>query len=316
MSIATLWQRLETWAERNAPEMLDELQGPATQVELEELEKRLQRTLPEDFKQSLLIHNGEDDGWPARVFEHGAYLPVPGIYAQWKHLNFVAGEQEYVADDDEPVDQRIKPAFFREDWIPITDMNGDVIHAIDLDPGEGGVVGQIIHLDWEADVCEVVADSFTDFLEQYVQALEAGKIRIELEKSGKHHSGKSLEAVGIDEYFTDDATETYQNYQKQLKYVEGKTKQPDMEESDFNDGDVVTLYGTIEPNHESRVHKFNAFYVGTIPIQGNLEVLKGAKGPLSHHVFAVDLKVSLKKYFLIHVRKYTIQGFRELDPNQ
>jgi len=316
MSIHTLWQRLESWAEKHAPEMLDELQGPATQVEIDELEKRLQLSLPEDFKQSLLIHNGEDDGWPSRVFfENGAYLPVPAIYNDWKMLQeAVQADAIDRSEYDSEVNPKIKPVMFSKGWIPIMNMNGDVFHAIDMDPGETGVAGQIIQVDWECDVFEVIAHSFTEFLQKYIEALESGKIEIELDKSVNIKTEKKLDEVGINEYFTNDANETFLNYQKQIKYVEEKTNIPELKEQSFNDGDEITLYGTVQPDHDKQLHKFTAFYIGTLPIHGNLDALKEIKGTLAHHVFAIKLKVSLKKYLFIHVRKYTILDIKELDP--
>jgi len=316
MTIKQLWQRLETWANNNAPELLDELQGPASDIEIEELEKRLHLILPEDLKESLLIHNGEDDGWPARVFyEYGAYLPVPKIYNMWKKLSSLSKNSErYVDDDEQPSDNRIKLVTFSERWIPVMEQNGDVFWAVDLDPGETGINGQIIEVDWECDSYRVIAESFNDLFFKYVKSLESGKIDIELEKSVNIKTNKNIETTSLEDYFTDDAELEYQKYLNQLSYVENSTNTSDLDESDFNDDDEIVLYGAIIPNHKTNQHKMNALYIGTINITGNLEELKNRKGNDLYHVYSVKLKVIVKKGFLTKKREYSILEYKEIEP--
>jgi cell wall assembly regulator SMI1 len=316
MTIKQLWQRLEAWANNNAPELLDELQGPASIVEIKELEKRLHLNLPEVLKESLLIHNGEDDGWPARVFyEYGAYLPVPKIYNLWKKLSSLSKDLErYIDDDEQPSDNRIKTVTFSERWIPVMEQNGDVFWAIDLDPGEAGINGQIIEVDWECDSYRVIADSFNDFLLKYVESLEGGKIDIELEKSVNIKTSKNIETTSLEDYFTDDAELEYQKYLSHLSYVDKSTNAPDLNERDFNDGDEIVLYGSIVPNHETNLHKLNALYIGEITIGGRLDGLKNRKGNDLYHVYSVKLKVNVKKGFLTKTREYSILEYNEIDP--
>ena len=178
--VENLWSRLETWAGASAPEMSSDLNPGATADQIEALESELGLTLPDAFKASLAVHNGEDDGWPCKVFaELGAYLSTSRIIEEWRQRQKFAEEIE--GDPDEliqmdiiTVDGPVQPKMFLTSWVPFLDCNGDVFWAIDLAPADGGKVGQVIEVDWESCSWKVIADSFADFLENYVTALERG----------------------------------------------------------------------------------------------------------------------------------------------
>jgi len=174
-TIADLWQRLETWGEANAPDMLADLNAGASREALAELENGLCVTLPATFKDSLATHDGEDDGWPCKAFaDLGAYLSCAEIAKEWSARNDIArGEED---NDLLPPDIAgpVKPDMFNDRWIPFLNCNGDRIWALDLDPADGGTPGQIIEIDWECGYQAVIADSFETMFREYVSALEAG----------------------------------------------------------------------------------------------------------------------------------------------
>ena len=81
--IRSIWQRLESWGESNAPNMLEDLNPPADDAAISVLEDQLDLQLPDAFKTTLQIHDGENDGWPCKVFADRGALPesrsgVPG----------------------------------------------------------------------------------------------------------------------------------------------------------------------------------------------------------------------------------------------
>ena len=187
--IEALWKRLEAWGQRNAPDMLEDLNPGATDSEIATLSSSLVRNLPESFLQSLKIHNGESDGWPCKVFaDRGAYLSTTQIIEQWRQRQEIAQkiDGDYLEDLEEQISEGIidvvgpvNPVMFNSDWVPIMDCNGDVFWAIDFAPKDGGTVGQIIEVDWEGTLWHVVATSFEALLEDYVTSLESGEYRIE-----------------------------------------------------------------------------------------------------------------------------------------
>ena len=178
-----LWNRLKAWADANAPAMLDDLNPGADDADVVSLQESLGIQLPTAFVESLKIHNGESDGWPYKVFVgRGAYLATQDILKNWNLRNKVAVE---MAAYEEQMRERIievvgpvKPVSFSPRWIPFMDCNSDIFWAMDFDPDEGGVVGQIIEVDFEGAYWNVIADSFEDFFHTYVSSLGANENQV------------------------------------------------------------------------------------------------------------------------------------------
>ncbi len=187
MEIIGLWNRLRSWANNNFPEMLSDLQEPATKEEIVFLEEKLSLKLPDDFQQSLMIHNGEYGHWYSNIFaDRGTYLPTNQIISIWeerwkvsKELGNTELEPELIKEGIGFVEGPVKPFGFLKQWIPIMDFNGDIFWALDFSPAPGGNAGQVIEVDWECVSWKVIASSFRGFMKDYVEALEAGKFHID-----------------------------------------------------------------------------------------------------------------------------------------
>jgi cell wall assembly regulator SMI1 len=188
--ISELWARLEAWGNKNAPKMLEDLNPGASDEALGELQTALGLELPEPFLQCLRVHNGESDGWPFKVFaDMGAYLPCEQIVENWQMRVQIAGQVDDDFSDEERAEQirdgiifiegPVRPSVFNAGWVPIMDCNGDVFWALDFAPAEGGVPGQLIQVDLEGCDWKVVANSFDELFERYVEALEADEFEID-----------------------------------------------------------------------------------------------------------------------------------------
>ena len=186
--IRSIWQRLESWGESNAPNMLEDLNPPADDAAISVLEDQLGLQLPDAFKTTLQIHDGENDGWPCKVFaDRGAFLPATRIADEWRQRQEIAGQID-LDDDMDPeelaregiisVSGPVNAVMFDRAWIPIMDCNGDVFWALDFNPANGGVAGQVIEVDWECCSWTVIAKSFQELLESYVDELEAGAFQV------------------------------------------------------------------------------------------------------------------------------------------
>jgi len=183
------WQRIETWADENAPRMLEDLNEGASEDRIVALESELALSVPDEFRRSLKRHDGEHDGWPNKVFAgRGAYLGVDRTLQEWRQrLEFAksASEEDEEWNRDEQIRDGIisvvgpvKPDLFCKEWIPVMECNGDVFWALDLSPAEGGAPGQLIEVDWEACSWRVVANSFGELLSSYASSLEAGTYQV------------------------------------------------------------------------------------------------------------------------------------------
>ena len=136
------------------------------------------------------MHNGESDGWPCKVFaDYGAYLGTHRILDEWKQRlensvdlfdeeDGAYGVDERIRDGIIVVEGPVRAEMFRKEWIPIMECNGDVFWAIDLAPDRDGIPGQIIEVDWEGCSWKVISSSFSDFLKQYADCLEAAEYKV------------------------------------------------------------------------------------------------------------------------------------------
>jgi len=188
-SIAVLWQRLESWASENAPEMLKELNVGANDADIEALEKAFGHPLPASYRDSLKVHDGESDGWPSRVFaDMGAYYSAVSALKDYNMYVSIGSHgtefdesevAEQIQNDVITVEGPVRPQTFSTDWLPIMNCNGDVFWALDFAPADGGHKGQIIQVDLECCYWAVVAPDFETFFRQYVSSLEAGDYEIQ-----------------------------------------------------------------------------------------------------------------------------------------
>ena len=60
MSIAEAWTRIVAWHETNTPDDRFKLHGGASPEEIEEFERTIDVLLPDDVRESFLLHNGSD----------------------------------------------------------------------------------------------------------------------------------------------------------------------------------------------------------------------------------------------------------------
>lgn len=181
-----VWQRLEKWLSENFPAALDNLREPASDEAIATIESQIQMKLPEALKVSYQIHDGEEHNYLPGVLADGFWLmPLEQAYEAWARLKDLAAE--LFGTDETPTQWKsqveggiifikgaVKPLIGSPKWFPFADANGDIIRFLDFDPPKGGIMGQVIEIDAEACQSQVIAPSYLAYLEQYVDALEAG----------------------------------------------------------------------------------------------------------------------------------------------
>ncbi|MCA8020951.1 SMI1/KNR4 family protein [Burkholderia metallica] len=156
------WQRLETDFADDSARLPGGLNGPASDDEIATLEAALETTLPDAFVSSLRIHNGQAD--PRDEFSgNDALLSSREIVAQWRIWKGLVDGGDFDCVTSEP-DPGIRDNWYNLKWIPFThDGSGNHL-CLDLDPAEGGVVGQVIRV-WHDDARrERIADGFAEWL--------------------------------------------------------------------------------------------------------------------------------------------------------
>lgn len=156
----------------------------AAETDFARLEAVLGYALPEEFKELYRVADGESG--TAGVLASEEWLSIERIieeYGVWKTLL----DDGMFADDGMPYDCEPEDAAIKGDlwwnpkWIPLTADGGGNGKMIDMDPTEHGTAGQIIQM-WHDDAArEKEANSLREFLQNYVQDLEAGRYVLDAE---------------------------------------------------------------------------------------------------------------------------------------
>lgn len=175
------WRRLESWIQTNAPHLLQFINVGATQFDISKLEDIIMKPLPKDFVQFYKIHNGqnEEKGMGREgLIDSELLLPIVGIIREWKCGKELLDKKKFVFDGQiltSVPDNGIKNDWWNSSWIPFThDGCGNYI-CIDLDPAPGGNLGQVIRMWHDSQYRELYANSFSEYISNFIDGLENGK---------------------------------------------------------------------------------------------------------------------------------------------
>ena len=195
------WKKIEAWAEKNYEELWDQLGGPCTQNDINELEHELDCSLPQDVRDSLGVHDGQERGGnPTGIIFGCMLLDCEEIVQEWKNWKTVNEEylsgvvqahhqfpskafgssssasapsqqasnplwrQELLDRQESQPPKAIQKAYAHPSWVPLArDWGGNNI-AVDLAPGTSGKWGQVIIFGRDYDCKYVVARSWAAFL--------------------------------------------------------------------------------------------------------------------------------------------------------
>jgi cell wall assembly regulator SMI1 len=216
------WKKIERWVEKHYPELLDNLCEGCSQNDVNELEHELDMTLPQDVRESLSIHDGQERGGrPTGIIFSCMLLDCEEIvqeWNQWKVVNeeYLSGarkptphyplkslnstgsssssqqqsgtnklwRQELLDRQDSQPPKAIQKAYAHPSWIPLArDWGGNNI-AVDLAPGPMGKWGQIIIFGRDYDCKYVIARSWSHFLAVVADDLSTDRVVID-EESGE-----------------------------------------------------------------------------------------------------------------------------------
>lgn len=177
-----IWKRIETWLEANAPEIFDDLEPGASDQEIKEAEEYLKVEFPEDFKDSLKIHNGQK-GNASWLIDGWQFLPLEKIMEEWDAWSDLMNSGDFEGIRSYSKGQ-IKNDWWNPKWLPLTYSGEGDHYCLDLDPDFGGYKGQII-ISWhDMPNRDLVANSFREWLEKFAVDLENDKYVIAEEYGG------------------------------------------------------------------------------------------------------------------------------------
>jgi cell wall assembly regulator SMI1 len=194
----TLWSRFHDELARQYPEVLPSFNPAATQAQIEELERITGQTLPQDLRESYLIHNGcfsppheEAFGITGKPFNiDDVYPSILGSY-RWCSLGDVLRMWQRDRELDTCYDESSYPYDYTEEedpdswennamrpwqhtppqWLPIGLQHHDNSIYVDMLPGKKGTIGQLIK-NFIASPKHLFTVSFKAQLEAITVALE------------------------------------------------------------------------------------------------------------------------------------------------
>jgi cell wall assembly regulator SMI1 len=106
------WKKIDRWAEKNYEELGDQLGQGCTQNDINELEHELDCSLPQDVRDSLCIHDGQERGGrPTGIIFGCMLLDCEEIVQEWKNWKVV--NEEYLSALPKP-----QPSY------PLKSLNG------------------------------------------------------------------------------------------------------------------------------------------------------------------------------------------------
>lgn len=154
---------------------VDSLRPPVTSSDEQSLRDSVGE-IPESLLGFLRWHDGEN--LDAQEFVAGEYAPFLGALQIAERYSEVVdlATKDSVLDlevDYIETDGPVRSSQWCSGWIPFWDY--DVIWAIDLSPAAGGILGQVISVDWEGNFNRVEADSLDSFFQRFLTSLEQGR---------------------------------------------------------------------------------------------------------------------------------------------
>ena len=215
--IAHSWRKIDRWAEQNYEELWDQLGEGCTQNDINELEHELDLSLPQDVRDSLTIHDGQERGGrPTGIIFGCMLLDCEEIVQEWKNWKLVNEEylsgakkpqahypikglnggassssssnqnanskywrEELLDRQDSQPPKAIQKAYAHPNWISLArDWGGNNI-AVDLAPGPMGKWGQVILFGRDYDCKYVIARSWSHFLATVADDLQSDKVFVD-----------------------------------------------------------------------------------------------------------------------------------------
>lgn len=199
--LISLFERLEQWLDTHAPLIHAELTPGVKDSELDELEALTGQTLPPDYRALYRRHG--DWGKALRL----THMPLTRVHRDWLMWESLSRKDFATSTEGHrsfPPDA-ITPRHINLGWIPfLTDYGGNSV-GVDLAPASGGVHGQVITFGRDEREKYVLAPSLADFLREYVERLETGKVKVIDENDPGFPPSQRLELTnaqgeGVDAY--------------------------------------------------------------------------------------------------------------------
>jgi cell wall assembly regulator SMI1 len=172
--IQNVWKDIENWYKENAPNILDNLRGGASNKQISEIENSFGILLPDDYKASLKIHNGD-------IYFHSYnYLSLDRVFDKWLKMMELSQVGTFEGNKVEGVEMGIfQNTWWHSNWIPFAEDSGGNTLCIDMAPGINGTQGQILRMEVQSGPSATEHKSFLDWLRGYKDDLYGGRYEVD-----------------------------------------------------------------------------------------------------------------------------------------
>jgi cell wall assembly regulator SMI1 len=184
MGVSESWGRIETWLQAHAPAVRKSFRPGARKGAVEKLEAELGAKLPADFAELVRLHDGQKDDAEAGLFpvSDKGLGPLPSFRLlsltearrEWKMMKELHDQGEFDGRKSKPT-RGVRADWWNVGWVPIADDGGGDYVCLDLAPGKGGTVGQVIVFFHDMDDRQSLAKSYAAWMEVLAGGLESGK---------------------------------------------------------------------------------------------------------------------------------------------
>ncbi len=170
--VSKLWEEIVVLLQKLAPKRASELRPGASPQALDQIEKRLGQPLPDDYRASLAIHDGN-----ASLSEF-TYLGVDAAGEIRDAMNEEASLGSFEGlKIDAPEADTLKPLWWHQGLVPFAQDSGGALLCVDLDPGPNGKKGQVVLFERGLGPAPTAFQGFADWLAHYRDALQAGRFK-------------------------------------------------------------------------------------------------------------------------------------------
>ncbi|EKM55459.1 uncharacterized protein PHACADRAFT_256097 [Phanerochaete carnosa HHB-10118-sp] len=209
------WNRLRAWLANEYPELGDTLNYGILPQDLQQIEVSFGFALPQAIRDSYLCADGQEAesaaGCSEGLFFGLTLLPLEDILEEWRFWREVDDDPNTGANSRlRGLMDSIPPGWIRREyssrgWIPlVADKAGNYL-GVDLNPSEGGSIGQVIVFGRDFDTKVVMwrgdgPHGWAKWLAGFVDDLESGE---GYELGANNDSEGSEDSVGYEDYFYD-----------------------------------------------------------------------------------------------------------------
>jgi len=178
-----IWQRIENWLQKNAPEIYQDLNPGATEEEIKEAEAYLRLDFPQTLKDSLKIHNGQKGAEGKWLVDGWQLLSLEKMMDNWDFWDDLIGSGNFSEIKSNP-GEGIRDDWWNPGWIPVAGSGANDYYCLDCAPSEKGKYGQMLVLWHDMPDRELLAPNYRSWLEKFAQDLENDRYEVAEEYDG------------------------------------------------------------------------------------------------------------------------------------